>query len=81
MSFVFLFLFRKGGDRATYLLLLQDPLFLPAETRTNKGPASSGLPRPSPLTGRINTGLGAAFSGTHVCTSGAPAECYKVGPH
>lgn len=35
-----------------YLLLLQDPLFLPAGIRTNKGPASSKLLRPSLLTDR-----------------------------
>lgn len=56
-------LFERDG--ATYQLLLQDPLFLPAGIRTNKGPASSQLLRPSQLTDRDKHGPTSATDSEH----------------
>lgn len=60
-------LFERDG--ATYQLLLQDPLFLPAGIRTNKGPASSQLLRPSQLTDRDKHGPTSATDSEHYFVS------------
>lgn len=68
------------ADGATYVLLLPDPLFLPAETRTNKGPASSGAPPPIPAHRPGQTGACLPLRGPRFVLSRtqSPPDSYKV---